>query len=274
MVEPLEPNEENEETTPILHMRLVVKNNHLKEELERQGYTQMDLARKTHLCPMTISYILNLKRPPTFEQQIAIALVLKKPLDYLFPDALTEAVERGAFQRRSMTLDESQVRRITGTLPQMLTDGGIEEAEDSLDRWLLGIALKGAMQDLSENEREILMLRFGLADGEPRTLEYIGDRLGMTRERVRQQETRAIQKLERSRALLAFLTDRDSRPPDCTRILGAGGAYTHYCVGDVSQGCRPRTIKGCPYAKHKGSYIRQLHRLAELASSSPVDAYL
>jgi RNA polymerase primary sigma factor len=48
---------------------------------------------------------------------------------------------------------------------------------------------------LKDNEREILALRFGLDDREPETLETIGKRFGVTRERIRQIEVKSLEKL-------------------------------------------------------------------------------
>jgi len=56
-----------------------------------------------------------------------------------------------------------------------------------------------ALAHLSEKEREIVRLRFGLGDGEPQTLEEIGDRYGLTRERIRQIEMKALAKLKNPR---------------------------------------------------------------------------
>ena len=66
----------------------------------------------------------------------------------------------------------------------------IEEARrvKRIDRWL---------ETLDPNEREIIVERFGLGDEEPRTLEEIGGRFGITRERVRQIEVRALHKLKK-----------------------------------------------------------------------------
>ena len=55
--------------------------------------------------------------------------------------------------------------------------------------------LADALHDLDGKEREVVCLRFGLEDGEPRTLQEIGDRLHLSRERVRQIESRAKEKL-------------------------------------------------------------------------------
>lgn len=53
------------------------------------------------------------------------------------------------------------------------------------------------LETLSENEREILSLRFGLNDREPQTLDTIGRRFGVTRERIRQIEAKSLEKLRR-----------------------------------------------------------------------------
>ncbi len=54
------------------------------------------------------------------------------------------------------------------------------------------------MDDLSENEREILALRFGLNDREPQTLDTIGQKFGVTRERIRQIEAKSLAKLRKT----------------------------------------------------------------------------
>jgi RNA polymerase primary sigma factor len=65
--------------------------------------------------------------------------------------------------------------------------------------------LASALADLDGKEREIVRLRFGLEDDEPRTLQEIGDRLHLSRERVRQIESRAKDKLRRSAKLRSRL---------------------------------------------------------------------
>src|SRR5437588_2422061 len=58
--------------------------------------------------------------------------------------------------------------------------------------------LADALLDLDRNEREVVRLRFGLEDDEPRTLQQIGDLMHLSRERVRQIESRAKEKLRHS----------------------------------------------------------------------------
>jgi RNA polymerase sigma factor (sigma-70 family) len=68
--------------------------------------------------------------------------------------------------------------------------------------------LAGVLQDLPDRERTVVTLRFGLGGEEPMTLERIGNRLGLTRERVRQIEGAALQHLQ------GLLAARDVEPSD------------------------------------------------------------
>jgi RNA polymerase primary sigma factor len=65
--------------------------------------------------------------------------------------------------------------------------------------------LAAALLDLDGKEREVVRLRFGLEDDEPRTLQEIGERLHLSRERVRQIELRAKEKLRRSAKIRSHL---------------------------------------------------------------------
>ena len=68
--------------------------------------------------------------------------------------------------------------------------------------------IEQAMESLTDREKQILVLRFGLQDGSPRTLEEVGNVFKVTRERIRQIESKALKKLKhpsRSRRLQAFL---------------------------------------------------------------------
>jgi RNA polymerase primary sigma factor len=79
--------------------------------------------------------------------------------------------------------------------------------------------LDSVMNDLSYREREIIRLRYGLTDGYAYTLEEVGKIFSVTRERVRQIESKAVRKLQqpyRTRALVGFLDGMDMPPVEVT----------------------------------------------------------
>jgi RNA polymerase sigma factor (sigma-70 family) len=77
--------------------------------------------------------------------------------------------------------------------------------EEELEISLRQEALRRAIAELPDRERDVLKLRFGLnGDPDPQSLEAIGKMLGLTRERVRQIEAEALQRLAVSRELDAL----------------------------------------------------------------------
>jgi RNA polymerase sigma factor (sigma-70 family) len=79
-----------------------------------------------------------------------------------------------------------------------------EELHVSLRADALHEALERAIAVLPEREQEVVRLRYGIAGGEPMTLQEIGRRFGLTRERVRQIEVEALKRLAREREIQAL----------------------------------------------------------------------
>jgi RNA polymerase primary sigma factor len=81
---------------------------------------------------------------------------------------------------------------------------------DAAARALLSEAVGEALEELSERERQVVRLRFGLEDGQVRTLEEVGREFGVTRERIRQIEAKTLAKLRhpiRSQKLRDYLDE-------------------------------------------------------------------
>jgi RNA polymerase primary sigma factor len=78
----------------------------------------------------------------------------------------------------------------------MLEDINSEQPEVVLADLLRSVELQGALDKLSDRMRHVLELRFGLSGKTPQTLEEVGAELGVTRERVRQLESRALRELQ------------------------------------------------------------------------------
>ncbi|MPZ22552.1 MAG: sigma-70 family RNA polymerase sigma factor [Dehalococcoidia bacterium] len=80
-------------------------------------------------------------------------------------------------------------------LGSVLTDEDAMSPEEEAARTVLREQVRDALDSLGERERRVLVLRFGIEDGRTRTLEEVGKALGVTRERVRQIESKALQQL-------------------------------------------------------------------------------
>jgi RNA polymerase primary sigma factor len=93
-------------------------------------------------------------------------------------------------------------------LGDFLEDKGAESPNDNLITQDLTVQVERALSTLSPKEKEILRLRFGIGEAGEHTLEEVGRRFSVTRERIRQIETKALRKLRhplRGRALRAFV---------------------------------------------------------------------
>jgi RNA polymerase primary sigma factor len=95
-----------------------------------------------------------------------------------------------------------------GTLGDLVEDVDSQRPADVASFTSLQDQLAQALEGLNDREREVLIMRFGLADGRMRTLEEVGAHFNVTRERIRQLETKALAKLrhpDKSGKLEGFL---------------------------------------------------------------------
>jgi RNA polymerase primary sigma factor len=107
-----------------------------------------------------------------------------------------------------LSLDAPLTPGEDGRLLDYLTDDGASSPDDELYRRALCRSVVEALSTLGEREAEVLRLYFGLDEEEPLTLEQIGERFGITRERVRQIKEKALLRLRhqsRARYLESFL---------------------------------------------------------------------
>jgi RNA polymerase primary sigma factor len=93
-------------------------------------------------------------------------------------------------------------------LGDFIEDSALPQPVELASHQLLKLQIAEALDKLSERERRIIVLRFGLEDGKFRTLEEVGREFGITRERIRQIEAKALRKLRHpsySRQLRGYL---------------------------------------------------------------------
>lgn len=146
---------------------------HVIEMLNRLGRTQRELREESG-------------REPTAEE---LATRLDQPVGKV--QLLLEAV------RLPYSLDMPVGEGEETGLGALLEDSSLPSPEARLLEQDLVDRIERALDLVSEREREILRLRYGIGTGEERTLEEIGRRLSITRERVRQLEARALEKIRR-----------------------------------------------------------------------------
>jgi RNA polymerase primary sigma factor len=100
--------------------------------------------------------------------------------------------------RSSLSLNEPVDSEGDSELGDLLEQTGLPDTDELLLRESFSQALSDALAELPARERRVLELRFGLHDDQPKTLREIGEVMGLSRERVRQIESRALNKLRRS----------------------------------------------------------------------------
>ena len=93
-------------------------------------------------------------------------------------------------------------------LGDFVADNNAVTPEGNIESVMLREHIDTLLQDLKEREKQVIVLRFGLLDGHPRTLEEVGKEFNVTRERIRQIEAKALRKLRnpvRSKKIKDFL---------------------------------------------------------------------
>ena len=107
--------------------------------------------------------------------------------------AEAECIER--MSRRPVSLDQPLGDGEESSVGEFVSDRREEDPLRALNQEALQASISRALESLSHREREIIRLRFGLADGYSYTLEEVGSLFDVTRERVRQIEAKAVEKL-------------------------------------------------------------------------------
>jgi RNA polymerase primary sigma factor len=155
------------------------------------------LADKARTIRMPVHIVERLQKMHRAERLLWTQLGREPTLEEIADEAglpLHQAKEVRAAARASSSLDQPVGDQEDAVLGDFVAgDGPLPEelVEDSLRSQTLATAL-GALAD---RERQVIVLRYGLEDAEPKTLEEIGKRLGLTRERVRQIEVEALKRL-------------------------------------------------------------------------------
>ncbi len=114
-----------------------------------------------------------------------------------------------SLSQEPMSLETPVGNEDNSSLGDFIPDDSLTGPVDAASKKLLKEQMIEVLGQLNKREQEVLMLRFGLEDGQSRTLEEVGQKFGVTRERIRQIEAKALRKLRhplRSKKLRDYLT--------------------------------------------------------------------
>jgi RNA polymerase primary sigma factor len=131
------------------------------------------------------------------------AIIAAQAEGELLPPSLERRLRRAAskvqrimrISQEPMSLEMPVGSEDSGMLGDFIEDETVPGPVDATSTQLLKEQLHDILESLSERERAVLEMRFGLEDGEAHTLEEVGKAFGVTRERVRQIESKALRKL-------------------------------------------------------------------------------
>lgn len=171
----------------------------LAKELEREP-TPEEVAEKLSKDMIAKELEKELGRPPTEEE---VEKRFKKEGYKLSPEEVERYLQ---VCRIPLSLDAPVGENEDTFFVDFLSKHGTAEVEENVLQEVLEKEIYDLLDKLPEKERKVVELRFGLRGNEPKTLREIGDILGVSRERVRQLETRALRKL-RSLAMKRHLKD-------------------------------------------------------------------
>jgi RNA polymerase primary sigma factor len=163
------------------------------------------LADKARTIRMPVHIVERLQKMNRAERTLWTQLGREPTLEEIAEEAslpIQQAHEVRAAARASASLDQPVGEAEDAVFGDFVAGDG-PLPEDEVEVSLRSQALSTALASLPERERRVLELRYGLYDAEPKTLEEIGRRLGLTRERVRQIELDTLRRLATLREMQA-----------------------------------------------------------------------
>jgi RNA polymerase primary sigma factor len=155
------------------------------------------LADKARTIRMPVHIVERMQKMNRAERTLWMELGREPTLEEIAEEAslpIEQAREVKAAARASASLDQPVGEQDDAVFGDFVA-GDDPLPEERVEVSLRSQALAVALQALPERERHVLVLRYGLIDEEPKTLEEIGKRLGLTRERVRQIELESLRRL-------------------------------------------------------------------------------
>jgi RNA polymerase primary sigma factor len=186
---------------------------HMVETINRIVRTQRDMVQTLSREPTVEELALELNYlTPEETEQIKQSLRDGEPIDPLLYRKWRQATGKIRnilrISQEPMSLELPVGQEDSTQLGDFIEDESVVEPASAASKQLLREQVRNVLGFLSERERQVLEMRFGLKDGKDHTLEEVGKEFGVTRERIRQIEAKALRKLRhpsRSKVLRDYL---------------------------------------------------------------------
>ncbi|MDT8305863.1 MAG: RNA polymerase sigma factor RpoD [Anaerolineae bacterium] len=187
---------------------------HMFETINKITRRQRDLVQKLGHEPSVEELVLELEDFLTPEEATAIKTALEEgrvvdpPLNRKWKQAAGKVRGILRISKEPMSLETPVGHEDSTELGDFIEDESIDAPVEAASKELLREQIRQVLGFLTDRERQVLEMRFGLDDGQDHTLEEVGKEFGVTRERIRQIEAKALRKLRhpsRSKALRDYL---------------------------------------------------------------------
>ena len=178
----------------------------------RQAITR-SIADQARTIRIPVHMVESMNRVLRMQRQMHQELEREPTLDELAdrcgmpPDKIREILR---ISQDPLSLDSPVGEEDDSNLADFIQDDSADAPADMATKRMLTQAVEEALGELTEREQEIVRMRFGLDDGQARTLEDVGKEFGVTRERIRQIEAKTLAKLRHpksSQRLKEFLEE-------------------------------------------------------------------
>ncbi len=187
---------------------------HMVETINRLMRTQrrmmQELGREPTLDELALEMdVIDTKDAQEIREAQQAGRPLSPQLERKLKRAMSKVRQIISISQEPMSLESPVGSEANSELSDFIEDENLPGPMDATSMHMLREQLQSILGELGTREREVLEMRFGLQDGRPHTLEEVGQAFRVTRERIRQIESKALRKLRhpgRSRKLRDFLT--------------------------------------------------------------------
>lgn len=174
----------------------------------RQSITR-SISLHSRTIPLPVHIVEKVNRMRKISRQLTQTLG-REPTDEDIAEEMGTTIEKirelQKYAQEPISLEERVGKEDDSVIGDFIADENAEDPEKIVSQTILHEKILEVLDSLTPREASVIKLRFGLEDGRVLTLEEVGERFNITRERIRQIEAKALRKLRHPQRLRAFRT--------------------------------------------------------------------